>query len=68
LELIDYYGELCDIQSQIVYKLFLLNYDMDKKEKNELNEQVETENGEISCSSCPFDVMTEKIMGLFRRK
>ena len=41
---------------------------MEEKKQNDLDEQIETENADVSCSSCPFDVMTQKIMGLFRRK
>tara|TARA_B100000029_G_C17035246_1_gene763783 strand:+ start:215 stop:340 length:126 start_codon:yes stop_codon:yes gene_type:complete len=41
---------------------------MEEKKKNDLDEQIETESADVSCSSCPFDVMTQKIMGLFRRK
>ena len=41
---------------------------MEEKKKNDLDEQIETESADVSCSSCPFDVMTQKIMGIFRRK
>ena len=41
---------------------------MDEKKKNEMDNQVDAENSDVSCSSCPFDVMTQKILGIFRRK
>tara|TARA_B110000263_G_C14787093_1_gene275876 strand:+ start:164 stop:289 length:126 start_codon:yes stop_codon:yes gene_type:complete len=41
---------------------------MDKEKQNELDKQIEAENSDVSCSSCPFDVMTQKILGLFKRK
>ena len=41
---------------------------MAEKKQNEIDEQVEAENAEVSCSSCPFDIMSQKILGLFRRK
>jgi hypothetical protein len=41
---------------------------MDDKKQNELDKQVEAENSDVSCSSCPFDVVTQKILGVFRRK
>jgi len=47
---------------------FCLNMVMDEKKKNEMDDQVEAENSDVSCSSCPFDVMTQKILGIFRRK
>ena len=53
---------------QIVYNLFLVTVVMDEKKKNEMDDQVEAENSDVSCSSCPFDVMTQKILGIFRRK
>ena len=53
---------------QIVYNPFLSIMIMDEKKKNEMDEQVEAENSDVSCSSCPFDVMTQKILGIFRRK
>ena len=69
LELIDSYGETyVSNSSQIVYIAFLFNITMDEKKSHELDEQIEAENSDISCSSCPFDVMTQKILGIFRRK
>jgi len=53
---------------QIVYNLFLYTRHMDDKKQNELDKQVEAENSDVSCSSCPFDVVTQKILGVFRRK
>ena len=53
---------------QIVYNPFLINRFMDEKKQNELDEQVEAENSDVSCSSCPIDSVAQKIMGLFRRK
>ena len=53
---------------QIAYNSFLLNRFMDEKKQNELDKQSEAENSDVSCSSCPFDVMTQKILGLFKRK
>ena len=53
---------------QIVYNPFLSTRLMDEEKTNELDEQVEAENSDVSCSSCPFDVMTQKILGIFRRK
>jgi len=41
---------------------------MVEKKQNEMDEQVDAENSDVSCSSCPFDVMSQKILGLFRRK
>tara|TARA_B100001540_G_C15716066_1_gene600810 strand:- start:1004 stop:1129 length:126 start_codon:yes stop_codon:yes gene_type:complete len=41
---------------------------MDEKKNNELDEQIEAKNSDVSCSSCPFDVMTQKILGIFKRK
>ena len=41
---------------------------MDEKKKNEMDNQVDAENSDVSFSSCPFDVMTQKILGIFRRK
>ena len=41
---------------------------MDEKKQKEMDNQVEAENTDVSCSSCPFDVMTQKILGLFKRK
>jgi hypothetical protein len=53
---------------QIVYNQFLINRFMDEKKQNELDKQVEAENSDISCSSCPIDSVAQKIMSLFRRK
>ena len=53
---------------QIVYNPFFPNGSMDEKKKNEMDNQVDAENSDVSCSSCPFDVMTQKILGIFRRK
>ena len=52
----------------IVYKLFSVTMIMDEKKQNELDKQVEAENSDISCSSCPIDSVAQKIMSLFRRK
>jgi hypothetical protein len=41
---------------------------MEEKKQNDLDANVEAENSNVSCSSCPFDVMTQKILGLFKRK
>ena len=41
---------------------------MDEKKQNELDKQIEAENSDISCSSCPIDSVAQKIMSLFRRK
>jgi len=41
---------------------------MAEKKQNEMDERVEAENTDVSCSSCPFDIMSQKILGLFRRK
>ena len=53
---------------QIVYNPFLLNKSMDEKKQNELDKQIEAENSDVSCSSCPIDSVAQKIMSLFRRK
>ena len=53
---------------QIVYNPFLLKRFMDEKKKNEMDKQVEAENSDVSCSSCPIDSVAQKIMSLFRRK
>jgi len=53
---------------QIVYNLFLSNGVMDEKKQNDMDKQVESENSDVSCSSCPFDVVSQKILGMFRRK
>jgi len=53
---------------QIVYNPFLLKRFMDEKKKNEMDKQVEAENSDLSCSSCPIDSVAQKIMSLFRRK
>ena len=41
---------------------------MDEKKQNELDKQIEAENSDTSCSSCPIDSVAQKIMSLFRRK
>jgi len=41
---------------------------MVEKEKNEMNDQIEAENTDVSCNSCPIDSVAQKIMSLFRRK
>ena len=53
---------------QIVYNLFLVTVVMDEKKQNKLDKQVEAENSDVSCSSCPIDSVAQKIMSLFRRK
>ena len=53
---------------QIVYNPFLLSRFMDEKKQNEMDKQVEAENSDVSCSSCPIDSVAQKIMSLFRRK
>lgn len=53
---------------QIVYNLFLVKQAMDEKKKNDMDNQIEAENSDISCSSCPIDSVAQKIMSLFRRK
>jgi len=41
---------------------------MDEKKQNDMDEQIEAETSEVSCSSCPIDSVAQKIMSLFRRK
>ena len=53
---------------QIVYNLFLVKQTMDEKKKNDMDNQFEAENSDVSCSSCPIDSVAQKIMSLFRRK
>ena len=53
---------------QIVYNLFLVKQIMDEKKKNDMDNQIEAENADVSCSSCPIDSVAQKIMSLFRRK
>ena len=53
---------------KIVYNLFFVTMIMDEKKQNELDKQVEAENSDVSCSSCPIDSVAQKIMSLFRRK
>ena len=53
---------------QIVYNLFLVKQTMDEKKKNDMDNQIEAENADVSCSSCPIDSVAQKIMSLFRRK
>ena len=53
---------------QIVYNLFLVKQIMDEKKKNDMDSQIEAENSDVSCSSCPIDSVAQKIMSLFRRK
>ena len=53
---------------QIVYNLFLVKQAMDEKKKNDMDNQIEAENADVSCSSCPIDSVAQKIMSLFRRK
>ena len=53
---------------KIVYNLFFVTMIMDDKKQNELDKQVEAENSDVSCSSCPIDSVAQKIMSLFRRK
>ena len=53
---------------KIVYNLFSVTMNMDEKKQNELDKQVEAENSDVSCSSCPIDSVAQKIMSLFRRK
>ncbi len=53
---------------KIVYNLFSVTMIMDEKKQNELDKQVEAENSDVSCSSCPIDSVAQKIMSLFRRK
>ena len=53
---------------QIVYNLFLVKQAMDEKKKNDMDNQIEAENEDVSCSSCPIDSVAQKIMSLFRRK
>ena len=53
---------------QIVYNLFLVKHAMDEKKKNDMDNQIEAENADVSCSSCPIDNVEKKIMSLFRRK
>lgn len=61
-------NSIVTIYCQIVYMQFLVIMYMAEKKQNEIDEQVEAENAEVSCSSCPFDIMSQKILGLFRRK
>ena len=53
---------------QIVYTLFLVKHSMDEKKKNDMDSQIDAENSDVSCSSCPIDSVAQKIMSLFRRK
>ena len=53
---------------QIVYNLFLVKQTMDEKKKNDMDKQIEAENADVSCSSCPIDSVAQKIMSIFRRK
>ena len=53
---------------QIVYNLFLVKQAMDEKKKNDMDTQIEAENSDVSCSSCPIDSVAQKIMSLFKRK
>ena len=53
---------------QIVYNLFLVILLMDEKKKNDMDKQIEAENSDVSCSSCPIDSVAQKIMSLFKRK
>ena len=53
---------------QIVYNLFLVKHSMDEKKKNDMDSQIDAENSDVSCSSCPIDSVAQKIMSLFRRK
>ena len=53
---------------QIVYNLFLVKQAMDEKKKNDMDSQIEAENSDVSCSSCPIDSVAQKIMSLFKRK
>ena len=53
---------------QIVYNLFLVKEPMDEKKKNDMDNQIEAENADVSCSSCPIDSVAQKIMSLFKRK
>ena len=53
---------------QIVYNLFLVKQNMDAKKKNDMDNQIEAENADVSCSSCPIDSVAQKIMSLFKRK
>tara|TARA_Y100001935_G_C17213888_1_gene461552 strand:+ start:221 stop:346 length:126 start_codon:yes stop_codon:yes gene_type:complete len=41
---------------------------MDEKKKNDMDSQIDAENSDVSCSSCPIDSVAQKIMSLFRRK
>ena len=52
----------------IVYNLFLVSRFMDEKKQNDMDKQIEAENSDVSCSSCPIDSVAQKIMSLFRRK
>ena len=52
----------------IVYNLFLVSGFVEEKKQNDLDAHVETENSDVSCSSCPIDSVAQKIMSLFRRK
>ena len=53
---------------QIVYNLFLVKHAMDEKKKNDMDNQIEAENADVSCSSCPIDSVAQKIMSLFKSK
>ena len=53
---------------QIVYNLFFFYHVMDEKKKNDMDNQIEAENADVSCSSCPIDSVAQKIMSLFKRK
>ena len=41
---------------------------MDEKKNNDMDNQIEAENADVSCSSCPIDSVAQKIMSLFKRK
>ena len=41
---------------------------MDEKKKNDMDNQIESQNSDVSCSSCPIDSVAQKIMSLFKRK
>ena len=53
---------------QIVYNLFLVKQTLDEKKKNDMDNQIEAKNADVSCSSCPIDSVAQKIMSLFKRK
>ncbi len=53
---------------QIVYNLFLVKQAMDEKKKNDMDSQIEAENADVSCSSCPIDSVMQGFLVKFLSK